>query len=221
LTGLLLDNSDASDPGSKAILVNCVCDFCFLLALLLMYKTFQSFDLSDVLPAAAQPAEAGRWGQFAWIGALFLAGSTGKLTHILLNFSLFRTTDNMARISAGGVTAALAIAGVYVIARSSAFYLNSPKALLMSAAIGTALLLYAAAKHHQMLVRPLIVGVKEILWNSLDRMAIQGSVDQIARGWKQLGDVARRIQSGNVRSYAAWVTLGALLAAGFMLVVAA
>jgi NADH-quinone oxidoreductase subunit L len=70
-------------------------------------------------------------------------------------------------------------------------------------------------------VRPLLVGSSEVLWKGVDQRAIDGTILQAARRTRGLGEIARRFQSGNIRSYAGWVTLGAILLIGFMVVVAA
>jgi NADH-quinone oxidoreductase subunit L len=67
-------------------------------------------------------------------------------------------------------------------------------------------------------VSPLIGGSRSILWRGLDAGVIDGSVNGV--GWlaRSIGGVFRRIQSGNTRSYAAWVVLGTvitLVAMGF------
>jgi NADH-quinone oxidoreductase subunit L len=68
-------------------------------------------------------------------------------------------------------------------------------------------------------VRPLVVGSTEVLWKGVDQLAIDGAVNNAARRARRLGDAARRIQSGNIRSYAGWVALGALLVIGFLVAV--
>jgi NADH-quinone oxidoreductase subunit L len=69
-------------------------------------------------------------------------------------------------------------------------------------------------------VRPLMIGSSEVLWKGVDQIAIDGSVHSVAKRTRRLGEVARRLQSGNVRSYAGWVALGALALMFFMVMVA-
>ncbi|HYL10932.1 MAG TPA: hypothetical protein VEU31_09360, partial [Candidatus Acidoferrales bacterium] len=66
--------------------------------------------------------------------------------------------------------------------------------------------LYAA-----IIVRPLIWISTRVLWNTVDDGAIDGSVNGLADGAQGVGERVRRVQSGNTRSYAAWVVVGAIL----------
>jgi NADH-quinone oxidoreductase subunit L len=65
--------------------------------------------------------------------------------------------------------------------------------------------LYAA-----MIVRPLIWFSENVLWKVVDVEAIDGTVNGIAHGAAAVGDTVRHTQSGNTRSYAVWVVVGAL-----------
>jgi NADH-quinone oxidoreductase subunit L len=66
--------------------------------------------------------------------------------------------------------------------------------------------LYAAV-----IVRPLLWLSRVVLWQSVDARGIDGAVNGVADGATALGDRLRRVQSGNTRSYAVWVVIGALL----------
>jgi len=65
--------------------------------------------------------------------------------------------------------------------------------------------LYAAA-----VVRPLVWFSDHVLWKIVDVEAIDGTVNGIAHGAIATGDRLRHTQSGNARSYAVWVVVGAL-----------
>jgi NADH-quinone oxidoreductase subunit L len=65
--------------------------------------------------------------------------------------------------------------------------------------------LYAAA-----VVRPLVWLSENVLWKVVDVEAIDGTVNGIAHGATAVGDTVRHTQSGNTRSYAVWVVVGAL-----------
>jgi NADH-quinone oxidoreductase subunit L len=65
--------------------------------------------------------------------------------------------------------------------------------------------LYAAA-----IVRPLVWLSENVLWKIVDVEAIDGTVNGIAHGASAVGDGVRHTQSGNTRSYAVWVVVGAL-----------
>jgi NADH-quinone oxidoreductase subunit L len=66
--------------------------------------------------------------------------------------------------------------------------------------------LYAAA-----VVRPLLWISTNVLWKTADVAGIDGAVNGIAEGAKAIGDGVRHAQSGNTRSYAVWVVVGALV----------
>ncbi len=60
------------------------------------------------------------------------------------------------------------------------------------------------------IVKPLLAISTNVLWKIIDVEAIDGTVNGIAHGATATGDVSRRTQSGNTRSYAVWVVVGAL-----------
>ena len=67
-------------------------------------------------------------------------------------------------------------------------------------------------------VEPLIEGSRTVLWRGIDAGLIDGTVNGVGRRSRGVGSILRLIQSGNIRSYAAWVVLGSivlLLAIGF------
>jgi len=66
--------------------------------------------------------------------------------------------------------------------------------------------LYAAV-----IVNPLVWLSTNVLWKIVDVAGIDGTVNGIASGATSLGDTVRHTQSGNTRSYAVWVVIGALI----------
>ena len=50
-----------------------------------------------------------------------------------------------------------------------------------------------------------------MLWQRVDARGIDGMVNGVAEGLTGLGDGVRHTQSGNTRSYAVWVIIGALV----------
>jgi NADH-quinone oxidoreductase subunit L len=59
-------------------------------------------------------------------------------------------------------------------------------------------------------VRPLMWISTNVLWHGADEGVIDGAVNGLGRVAQRLGGGARRIQSGNERSYASWVVIGAV-----------
>jgi NADH-quinone oxidoreductase subunit L len=71
--------------------------------------------------------------------------------------------------------------------------------------------LYAAA-----VVRPLVWLSSNVLWKVVDAGMIDGAVNGVADGAAAVGDTVRHTQSGNTRSYAVWVVVGALVVMGIV-----
>jgi NADH-quinone oxidoreductase subunit L len=65
-------------------------------------------------------------------------------------------------------------------------------------------------------VKPLIDGSTKILWHGVDQGVIDATLDNSAQGAKEVSDAARHMQSGNIRSYAGWITAGAAVVIVFM-----
>ncbi|MBI4904328.1 MAG: NADH-quinone oxidoreductase subunit L [Acidobacteria bacterium] len=69
------------------------------------------------------------------------------------------------------------------------------------------------------IVNPMVAGSRGVLWRIFDAGIIDGIVNGTAVVARTVGGGLRLLQSGNIRSYAAWVTLGCvvvLLALGVM-----
>ncbi len=60
-------------------------------------------------------------------------------------------------------------------------------------------------------VKPLMWVSTNVLWKFVDVAGIDGTVNGIASSATSLGDTVRHTQSGNTRSYAVWVVIGALV----------
>jgi NADH-quinone oxidoreductase subunit L len=71
--------------------------------------------------------------------------------------------------------------------------------------------LYAAT-----IVRPLVWLSTNVLWKVVDAGMIDGAVNGVADGAAAVGDTVRHTQSGNTRSYAVWVVVGAIVVLGIV-----
>jgi NADH-quinone oxidoreductase subunit L len=60
-------------------------------------------------------------------------------------------------------------------------------------------------------VEPLIEGSRTVLWRGVDAGLIDGTVNGVGHRSRGIGSILRLIQSGNIRSYAAWVVLGSIV----------
>jgi NADH-quinone oxidoreductase subunit L len=60
-------------------------------------------------------------------------------------------------------------------------------------------------------VKPVIEGSRTLLWRGFDVAVIDGAVNGVGALSRNIGLALRRVQSGNIRSYAVWVLVGAVL----------
>jgi NADH-quinone oxidoreductase subunit L len=76
---------------------------------------------------------------------------------------------------------------------------------------------YVDEFYNWLVVRPLRAGSEKVLWRAVDTGLIDaGLVNGAAHATASAGGVLSRLQSGNLRSYAAWVLLGAVLWLGYL-----
>ena len=61
------------------------------------------------------------------------------------------------------------------------------------------------------IIRPTIEGSRAVLWHGVDQGVIDGAVNGVGYEARVAGGLLRRIQSGNIRSYATWVAVGAVV----------
>ena len=65
-------------------------------------------------------------------------------------------------------------------------------------------------------VKPLIVISGVVFWRGIDQGLIDATLNGSAEGARELSDNVRHMQSGNLRSYAGWIALGAALVILYM-----
>ncbi len=65
-------------------------------------------------------------------------------------------------------------------------------------------------------VKPLVDGSTTILWHGVDQGVIDAAVNDSADAARHVSDAARHMQSGNLRSYAGWVAVGAAVVIAYM-----
>jgi NADH-quinone oxidoreductase subunit L len=70
---------------------------------------------------------------------------------------------------------------------------------------------YVDEFYNAAVVRPLMWLSTNVFWKAVDVSIIDGAVNGIAEGITVVGDGTRRTQSGNTRSYAVWVVVGAIV----------
>jgi NADH-quinone oxidoreductase subunit L len=69
---------------------------------------------------------------------------------------------------------------------------------------------YVDEAYYATFVDPIVDGSRMLLWRGMDVGIIDGTVNGAATTAKSLSSFLRRMQSGNIRSYAGWVALGAV-----------
>jgi NADH-quinone oxidoreductase subunit L len=65
-------------------------------------------------------------------------------------------------------------------------------------------------------VKPLVVVSSVVFWRGVDRGIIDAALDGSAETAKELSDNVRHMQSGNLRSYAGWIAIGATGVVAYM-----
>jgi NADH-quinone oxidoreductase subunit L len=96
------------------------------------------------------------------------------------------------------------------------FYIKRPDIPKKMAQSAHALYLLLLNKYYvdeiyaALIVRPLLWISTYVFWHVVDEGAIDGVVNGTATVARESGSQARKLQSGNTRSYAAWVILGAV-----------
>jgi NADH-quinone oxidoreductase subunit L len=70
---------------------------------------------------------------------------------------------------------------------------------------------YVDEFYNAAIVRPLMWLSTNVFWKTVDVSIIDGAVNGLAEGITVVGDGTRRTQSGNTRSYAVWVVVGAIV----------
>jgi NADH-quinone oxidoreductase subunit L len=69
--------------------------------------------------------------------------------------------------------------------------------------------------YDSVVISPTVDGSRSLLWRVVDAGGIDASVNGIGKTARSIGGVLRRLQSGSIRSYAAWVVLGSILLIAF------
>ena len=61
------------------------------------------------------------------------------------------------------------------------------------------------------IVKPVVNGSRVVLWKGMDAGFVDGMVNGVGARARNVGNVLRLMQSGNIRSYATWVLLGSVV----------
>ncbi len=75
---------------------------------------------------------------------------------------------------------------------------------------------YVDEFYNAAIVKPILEGSSVLLWRTIDARVIDGTVNNAARAAGEVSDTVRRMQSGNLRSYAGWIAAGAACVIAYM-----
>jgi NADH-quinone oxidoreductase subunit L len=136
-------------------------------------------------------------------------------------FNVPKILDNMFPIAEGGENMSLTYISVAFglggIALSYYMYVvNTKVPERITAALGGVYTLvynkyFVDELYDATVVNPLITGSTSVLWHVVDQGGIDGVVNGVGTEAKSVGGVLRLLQSGNIRSYATWVVIGAVV----------
>jgi NADH-quinone oxidoreductase subunit L len=170
-----------------------------------------------------------------WFAAPKLIGGTDYFEKFLAPvFASSAPTADMEAAPAEAVTPAVSLmhalvswpvaVGILGLLIAWYFYIKRPDIPKKMAQSVHALYLLLLNKYYvdeiyaALIVRPLLWISTNVLWHVIDEGAIDGTVNGVARGLRESGGQLREIQSGNARSYATWVVIGAAGVTVLMLV---
>jgi NADH-quinone oxidoreductase subunit L len=146
----------------------------------------------------------------------------GRSEALLRSEAMHPAVHGLSELGLMGVSALFALVGIIV---AWWLYLKSPERPRQLAARFAGLYQLLVRKYYVdefygwLIVRPIERVSERVFWQATDTGAIDGlMVEGSADATAGAGGILRRIQSGNLRSYAAWVLLGAVLWLGYVLI---
>jgi NADH-quinone oxidoreductase subunit L len=163
-----------------------------------------------------------------WVGVPLALGGHNEMEHFL--GPVFHPVEHVAEhITSRGAEPLLAT--ISVLAAAIGFYFAY---VLYYRKPGTAAVLAGRYKglynlldhkywvdeiYGRLIVSPLLMFSRIVLGGLVDGLVVQGTGATLAGGTRGLGWLVRRMQSGNIRSYAGWLALGAAVVIAIVLFV--
>ena len=142
LIGFWFSNAAYASAAKKAFIMNRIGDLGFLIAVFLIFTTFNSVEFANVFPQAANMVSGD--STLILITALLFVGAIGKSAQIPLFTWLPDAMAGPTPVSALIHAATMVTAGIYMIARSNILFTLAPETLGVVSIIGLATLLMAA-----------------------------------------------------------------------------
>ena len=142
LIGFWFSNAAYANAAKKAFIMNRIGDLGFLIAVFLIFTTFNSVEFANVFPQAANMVSGD--STLILITALLFVGAIGKSAQIPLFTWLPDAMAGPTPVSALIHAATMVTAGIYMIARSNILFTLAPETLAVVSIIGLATLLMAA-----------------------------------------------------------------------------
>lgn len=142
LIGFWFTNSSYASAAKKAFVMNRIGDLGFLIAVFLIFATFNSVEFTTIFPQAGKMIAGDP--VLILITALLFIGAIGKSAQIPLFTWLPDAMAGPTPVSALIHAATMVTAGIYMIARSNILFTLAPQTLEVVALIGLATLILAA-----------------------------------------------------------------------------
>jgi len=144
LIGFWYEDNANSDAGKKAFIVNKVGDFGFTLAIILIFWTFGTININQVIHLAPEHFAVGS-GVITAITLLLFMGAAGKSAQIPLYVWLPDAMAGPTPVSALIHAATMVTAGIYMVARCSPMFMLAPFTMGLIAVIGALTAFFAAS----------------------------------------------------------------------------
>lgn len=143
LIGFWFTNESYASAAKKAFIMNRIGDLGFLIAVFLIFATFNSVEFASIFPQAAKMVAGDP--VLILITALLFIGAIGKSAQIPLFTWLPDAMAGPTPVSALIHAATMVTAGIYMIARSNILFTLAPQTLGVISVIGLATLFLAAS----------------------------------------------------------------------------
>jgi NADH-quinone oxidoreductase subunit L len=141
LIGYYYTKRSATTAGNKAFIVNRIGDAGFLMGIFTIYTAFGTLQYSEVLPHATEIST----GVATVITMALFVGAMGKSAQIPLYVWLPDAMEGPTPVSALIHAATMVTAGVYMVCRASALYMQAPASLAVVAVVGAATAIFSAS----------------------------------------------------------------------------